>query len=78
MALLVGVSTAVAIGGAVDRNALPQVGGTINLFDLHSTASVSQVGSNDIQRHVDLAGVITTLVYFHFVRAQQAMVQFAA
>ena len=66
MALLVGVSAAVAIGGAVTGTLFPQIGATINLFDTSSAASSAQFFGMIFNGVWILAGVITTLVYFHF------------
>ena len=66
MALLVGVSAAVAVGGAVTGTLMPQAGATINLFDLHAAASVPQLAQMMFNGAWILAGAITTLVYFHF------------
>jgi hypothetical protein len=66
MALLVGVSAAVAVGGAVTGTILPQAAATIDLFDTHAAASVPQLAQMMFNGAWILAGVITTLVYFHF------------
>ena len=66
MALLVGVSAAVAVGGAVTGTILPQVVATIDLFDTHAAASVPQLAQMMFNGAWILVGVITTLVYFHF------------
>jgi hypothetical protein len=66
MALLVGVSAAVAIGGAVTGTLFPQIGATINLFDSNSATSAAQFAGMIFNDAWILAGVITTLVYFHF------------
>ncbi len=63
MAILVGIGSAVAIGGAVTGTLFPQIGATINAFDLHKAASPFEVLING---GFILAGVATTLVYFHF------------
>ncbi len=42
MALLVGVSAAVAVGGAVTGTLFPQIGATINMFDARSATSAAQ------------------------------------
>ena len=64
IAFLVGVSAAVAVGGAVMGTILPQTQASINLFDL------SSAGTSWLERlffgTVMLIGTITTLVYFHF------------
>lgn len=66
MALLVGVSAAVAVGGAVMGTLFPQIGATINLFDPHSATSATQLAEMLINGAWVLAGVTTTLAYFHF------------
>jgi hypothetical protein len=66
MALLVGVSAAVAVGGAVTGTLLPQIGATINIFDSHSATSAAQLAGMIFNGAWILAGVTTTLVYFHF------------
>ena len=66
MALLVGVSAAVAVGGAVTGTLFPQIGATINLFDTHSATSAAQLVEMLINGAWVLAGVTTTLAYFHF------------
>ncbi len=66
MAVLVGASAAVAIGGAVTGTLIPQIGATINLFDLRSSTSPANALSNTVSAVFILVGVVTTLVYFHF------------
>ena len=66
MALLVGVSAAVAVGGAVTGTLFPQIGATINMFDTHTATSAAQLAEMLINGVWILAGVTTTLVYFHF------------
>ena len=66
MALLVGVSAAVAVGGAVTGTLFPQIGATINLFDARSATSAAQLAEMIFNGAWILAGVTTTLVYFHF------------
>lgn len=63
MALLVGASAAVAIGGAVTGTLFPQVSATINAFDLKNSSSPAEAL---LDGGLILAGVVTTLVYFHF------------
>jgi hypothetical protein len=66
MAVLVGVGTAVAIGGALMGTLMPQVGAAINAFDVSSAggglAAISKLG----QGVVVLAGTVLTLASFHF------------
>ena len=66
MALLVGVSAAVAVGGAVTGTLFPQIGATINMFDPHPATSAAQLAGMLINGAWVLAGVTTTLAYFHF------------
>ncbi len=66
MALLVGVSAAVAVGGAVTGTLFPQIEATINMFDVRSAASAAQLAGMLFNGTWILAGVTTTLVYFHF------------
>ncbi len=66
MALLVGVSAAVAVGGAVTGTLLPQIGATIELFNTRSAVLSAQFFGMIFNGAWILAGVITTLVYFHF------------
>lgn len=63
MAVLVGVSAAVAVGGAVTGTLIPQIGATINMFDLSASTSPAMALLNG---GFILVGVVTTLVYFHF------------
>jgi hypothetical protein len=64
IAFLVGVSAAVAVGGAVMGTIIPQTQASINLY------SLSGAGNYWLERFffgtIMLAGTITTLVYFHF------------
>jgi hypothetical protein len=64
IAFLVGVSAAVAIGGAIMGTIIPQTQASINVFTL-STAAEYWL-RRFIFGTVMLAGTITTLVYFHF------------
>ncbi len=66
MALLVGVSAAVAVGGAVTGTLFPQITATINMFDARSASSAAQFLNMILNGALILAGVTTTLVYFHF------------
>jgi hypothetical protein len=58
MGFLVGAGAAVAVGGAVNGTIFPQVNATIAAFDIQKF--------NLIDSLLILAGVVTTLVYFHF------------
>jgi hypothetical protein len=64
IAFLVGVSAAVAVGGAVVGTILPQTQASINVF------SLSTAGNLWLERFffgvLMLVGTITTLSYFHF------------
>ena len=64
IAFLVGVSAAVAVGGAVMGTIIPQTQASINLF------SLSSAGNLWLERFffgiIMLLGTITTLIYFHF------------
>lgn len=62
MGVLVGVGAAVALGGAVNGTILPQVDATISAFSPSRFTSVEA----PLDALVILAGVITTLIYFHF------------
>lgn len=67
VAFMVGVGTAVAIGGAVTGTLIPQVLAAINTFDLAVTA---QAGGSLFEKFFEailmLFGTISTLVYFQF------------
>jgi hypothetical protein len=63
VALLVGVSAAVAIGGAVTGTLFPQVNATVDAFDPRNAGSPFEALFNG---SLILGGVVTTLVYFHF------------
>ena len=60
MGFLVGTGTAVAIGGAVNGTLMPQINATIIAFD------AAKFISNPIDPLLILAGVISSLAYFHF------------
>lgn len=63
MAILVGVSAAAAIGGAVTGTLIPQVNATVNSFDVRMSASPLETLLNG---GIVLVGAVTTLAYFHF------------
>ncbi len=67
LAFMVGVGTAVAIGGAVTGTIIPQITATINTFDL---VAATQNGGSIFERFFEailmLFGTISTLVYFQF------------
>jgi hypothetical protein len=64
MAFLVGVSAAVAVGGAVMGTIFPQTRAAMTAFDL------PEAGKYWLERLVEgiimLIGTVTTLIYFHF------------
>jgi hypothetical protein len=62
MAYLVGVGTAVAIGGAAIGTFTPQAFATIEAFDVRPGSDFLTL----LNGLVILAGVVTTLAYFHF------------
>ncbi len=63
LALMVGVGTAVAIGGAVLGTLIPQVQATINNFELDPARSMAE---QILDASTFLVGTVTTLVYFHY------------
>jgi hypothetical protein len=67
LAYLAGVGAATAIGGAILGTIFPQIGASINLFDLQSAQQsgirVSEVIGKGL---ILLIGTIVTLGYFHF------------
>jgi hypothetical protein len=63
VALMVGVGTAVAIGGAVMGTLFPQVMAVINAFDLQAAGGTAE---RLFEASIMLVGTISTLVYFHF------------
>ncbi len=63
VAFMVGVGTAVAIGGAVMGTLVPQVMAAINAFDL---SLASSVGLRFVEAILMLFGTISTLIYFQF------------
>ena len=73
MAFLVGAGAAVIIAGALIGTIIPQVSATINFFDLRVAAarniSLGEVIGNG---SIVLAGVVTSLAYFHFGARPQA------
>jgi hypothetical protein len=72
MAYLVGVGAAVAIGGALLGTLFPQVGATINQFDLRiGEGSGSSILFQFVNGSIILVGVLVTMAYFHFgIRAE--------
>ncbi len=66
MAVLVGVSAAVAIGGALLGTLMPQLGAAIGTFDVRSAGGGLLVASKLLQGVVMLGGTVFTLASFHF------------
>lgn len=67
VALLVGVSAAVAIGGAVTGTLFPQVNATINQFDLRGTSLADVILNGTLFNGLFiLFGAVASLAYFHF------------
>ncbi len=67
MGLLVGVSAAVAIGGAVLGTILPQALAMVDAFDLNAAAARNVSALRALfDGALILTGAVTTLVYFHF------------
>lgn len=74
VAYLVGVGVAVAIGGSVLGTIFPQIGATVNLFDLGSIQPNENFLLEIIKGSAILMGTATTLIYFHFgVRSKSAV-----
>lgn len=73
MAFLVGAGAAVIIAGALIGTVIPQVSATINFFDTQLAAArninIAEVIGNG---SIVLAGVVTSLAYFHFGARLQA------
>jgi len=66
LALMVGVGTAVAIGGAVLGTLIPQVQAAINPFGPSQAASGAIVAERLLEGSIMLVGTVTTLAFFHF------------
>jgi hypothetical protein len=68
IAYLVGVGVAAAIGGAALGTLFPQVGASINLFDMQAASAAG--GASSLERlargAVILVGTLTSLIYFHY------------
>jgi hypothetical protein len=62
LGFLVGAGAAVAMAGAVSGTLLPQVNATIGAFDARKFTSIESF----VDAVIILAGLIATLVYFHF------------
>jgi hypothetical protein len=67
LSFLVGVGAAVTLAGALIGTLIPQVMGTINVFDLNA-ASARNIGFVEVIFNgvIILAGTVLTLAYFHF------------
>lgn len=67
MAFLVGAGAAVTLAGALTGTLIPQINATINFFD-PAAAAARNVGGFEVLGNgaIMLAGVVTTLSYFHF------------
>jgi hypothetical protein len=63
MGILVGVSAAVAIGGAVTGTLTPQINATINSFSMDASTSTF---AGLVNSAFILVGVVFTLIYFQF------------
>lgn len=66
LALMVGVGTAVAIGGAVLGTLIPQVQAAIAPFDSSGVASGALFLERLFEGSIMLVGTISTLAFFHF------------
>lgn len=67
MAYLVGVGTALAIGGALSGTLVPQFFSLINAFDADIAAARNVNFLEElVEGGIILAGAISTLVYFHY------------
>jgi len=68
MGFLVGVSAAVAVGGAITGTLLPQTQATIEAFDVQAAGFFVQALLNGslFNSGFILLGMVTTLAYFHF------------
>ena len=62
LGLLIGVGSAVAIGGALQGTLIPQLTATVDAFDIVRAASLGQLANAAFV----LLGLIATLVYFQF------------
>lgn len=73
MAFLVGAGAAVIIAGAILGTIIPQVSATINFFDPR-LAAARNIGVGEVLGNgsIVLAGVITSMAYFHFGARVQA------
>lgn len=73
MAFLVGAGAAVIIAGALIGTIIPQVSATINFFD-PQLAAARNIGVGEVLGNgsIVLAGVVSSLAYFHFGARLQA------
>jgi hypothetical protein len=67
MAFLVGAGAAVTLAGALIGTLIPQFMATVNFFDIQAAAA-RNVGTAEVLGNgaILLAGVVTSLAYFHF------------
>jgi hypothetical protein len=66
VAILVGIGSATAIGGAVTGTLFPQVLGTINAVDPGARSTLVNPWMATLNGAVIVLGTVTTLIYFHF------------
>jgi hypothetical protein len=66
VALLVGVGTATAIGGAMLGTLIPQVLATTNLFNVNANSTPGNTAGNLLTGVFILAGTVITIAYFQF------------
>jgi hypothetical protein len=66
LAFMVGVGTAVAIGGAVLGTLIPQVQAAINPFGSSQASSGAFVVERLFEGSIMLVGTVSTLAFFHF------------
>ncbi len=66
VAILVGIGSATAIGGAVTGTLFPQILGTINAVDPGARSTLVNPWMATLNGAVIVLGTVTTLIYFHF------------
>jgi hypothetical protein len=66
VALLVGVGTAAAVGGALLGTFFPQFFAAVNMFDMRSSILQGNVAGSFITGGFALLGTVVTLAYFQF------------
>ena len=66
MAVLVGVGTAAAVGGALLGTLMPQSQAAIDNFDVLAAANLGEAASRLLQGVIMLGGTVFTLASFHF------------